>query len=259
MGSFASFFSLLVNTDCVPSSAFIAHSQIIQDTVTAASKTVISQPILALTTLPSSFSPLPIDGVMGLAYRTLSTAYSFSFPSMVYQQSPGVASAAYVGIRLAKTSGKSQISIGGYNRAAVVGNLRWLAVTLEDTSQVRFCLSFEREDEREELTFPLLSLLDVPHLLTVPHLLVHRGNEYVRQRQIAHRPLAVDPQFGDERNHRALSSSLVPRKRLTMVAHRCLPTWPPTSTLPFRAQSKKTTQTGPSCVAFQFFSLLVFF
>lgn len=70
---------------------------------------------------------------MGLAYRTLSAAWSYSFPFILAQQG----SNPYVGIRLAKTAGRSQITFGGYNRAALSGNLRWLSVTLEDDSQFK--------------------------------------------------------------------------------------------------------------------------
>ncbi|GAA6042677.1 hypothetical protein JCM8097_003739 [Rhodosporidiobolus ruineniae] len=110
------------------------EGRLVRDTVTAGGLTVAKQDILALTKIATEPGSKNTDGVMGLAYPVLSYGFSYSFPFSLKVANLG--SLPIVGMRLSST-GPSQITFGGYNRALVKGNPRWLGVTLGSQDQFR--------------------------------------------------------------------------------------------------------------------------
>ncbi|GAA5839875.1 hypothetical protein JCM11251_001236 [Rhodosporidiobolus azoricus] len=107
---------------------------LVEDTVAAAGLTATGQDIIAASSLSSTVAGLAADG-MGLAYPALSQAFSASFPFTLYNQGQG-GRPQWFALSL-RSSGTSQITFGGYNRARTNGNIRWYNVKLEDTAQFR--------------------------------------------------------------------------------------------------------------------------
>ncbi|GAA5913586.1 hypothetical protein JCM6882_001693 [Rhodosporidiobolus microsporus] len=115
--------------------------RLVKDTVTAAGLTVTGQDILALDSYPSLPAEKKSDG-FGLGYRSLSLSFSYSFPFTLLHQITSYPSitpqtSGYFALRLSPTPGQSQVTFGGYNRAKVGGNVRWLPVTVGDDDQFR--------------------------------------------------------------------------------------------------------------------------
>lgn len=68
---------------------------------------------------------------MGLAFRALSAAYSYSFPFTAYHQG----AKPLFGLSLSRQPGKSELVVGGFNRARTSGSPDYYAVGYSPTSQ----------------------------------------------------------------------------------------------------------------------------
>ncbi|GAA5887285.1 hypothetical protein JCM6882_002475 [Rhodosporidiobolus microsporus] len=113
---------------------------LVEDTVTAGGLTATGQDIIAATSLSSTVSGLASDGLyasptMGLAYPSLSQAFSASLPFTLNAQGQG-GRPQWFGLSL-RSQGTSQLTLGGYNRARTTGQIRWYNVKLEDGSSFR--------------------------------------------------------------------------------------------------------------------------
>ncbi|GAA6000447.1 hypothetical protein JCM10207_008015 [Rhodosporidiobolus poonsookiae] len=111
-----------------------SSGQLVEDTVGIAGLTATGQDIIAASSLSSTVSSIPSDG-MGLAYPALSQAFSASVPFTLNAQNQG-GRPQWFAMRL-NNNGASQITFGGYNRARVSGNPRWFNVKLPDSSTFR--------------------------------------------------------------------------------------------------------------------------
>ncbi|BGO98060.1 hypothetical protein NBRC10513v2_002061 [Rhodotorula toruloides] len=107
-----------------------ATGTLLQDTVTAAGLTVTQQDVVAMDSLPSAIGGRITDG-MGLAFRALSAAYSYSFPFTAYHQG----AQPVFGLSLSRLPGKSELVVGGYNRARLAGSPDYYAVGYSPNSQ----------------------------------------------------------------------------------------------------------------------------
>ncbi|GEM07083.1 aspartic-type endopeptidase [Rhodotorula toruloides] len=107
-----------------------ATGTLLQDTVTAAGLTVTQQDVVALDSLPSAIGGRITDG-MGLAFRALSAAYSYSFPFTAYHQG----AQPIFGLSLSRLPGRSELVVGGWNRARAVGSPDYYAVGYSPNSQ----------------------------------------------------------------------------------------------------------------------------
>ncbi|GAA5976594.1 hypothetical protein JCM11641_001350 [Rhodosporidiobolus odoratus] len=111
-----------------------SSGNLVEDTVKCASLTATGQDVIAATSLSSTVSDLESDG-MGLAYPALSQAYSNSLPFTLYNQNQG-GRPQWFGLRL-NNNGVSQLTLGGYNRARVTGQIRYFNVKIETGSTFR--------------------------------------------------------------------------------------------------------------------------
>ncbi|GAA5872639.1 hypothetical protein JCM8547_003716 [Rhodosporidiobolus lusitaniae] len=126
-----------VDTDINVSSYWATGStgtgHLVRDTVTGAGRTALNQDILTLTSFPSAVASHRTDGVLGLAYRTLSAAYSYSFPFTLSRAGMN----PWVGLRLSPTPGQSQIAFAGYNRGKYYGAVKWFNVGQSSDTQFK--------------------------------------------------------------------------------------------------------------------------
>ncbi|GAA5860016.1 hypothetical protein JCM8547_003059 [Rhodosporidiobolus lusitaniae] len=108
---------------------------LVEDTVHIAGLVATSQDIIAATSLSSTVSDLEADG-MGLAYPSLSQAFSASLPFTLYSQNQGGRPQNFA--MLLKSSGTSEITFGAWNRAHVGAQpIKWFNVLLPTGSSFR--------------------------------------------------------------------------------------------------------------------------
>ncbi|CDR38538.1 hypothetical protein NBRC10512_001999 [Rhodotorula toruloides] len=93
------------------------------DTVTIAGVTANQQALVAASSLSSTVADIASDGLMGLAFSSLSGAYTSSFMFTVNSQ--GTAAYPYFSMRL-NNNGPSEMTFGAFNRLrSASGNPRW--------------------------------------------------------------------------------------------------------------------------------------
>ncbi|GAA5923984.1 hypothetical protein JCM10213_004463 [Rhodosporidiobolus nylandii] len=124
--------STTITTNFVDGSS--SSGTLVHDTVVGGALTATEQDVIAASSLSSTVSDIPSDG-MGLAYPALSQAFSSSLPFTLYSQSQG-GRPQWFGMRLSNTA-VSQLTFGGYNRARVAGSVKWFNVKLETGAQFR--------------------------------------------------------------------------------------------------------------------------
>ncbi|CAE6526818.1 unnamed protein product [Rhizoctonia solani] len=98
---------------------------IYSDTVTVAGLSAVGQYFSPVTRESSSFSSDPSDGIMGLAFSSISSIGAPTFIENLYSQ--GKISAPTFGLRLASSG--SELYLGGADTSKYTGNITWALLT----------------------------------------------------------------------------------------------------------------------------------
>ncbi|KAG8715800.1 Type I transmembrane sorting receptor [Ceratobasidium sp. 423] len=102
-----------------------ASGPIYSDTVTVAGLSVTGQAFSPVTSESSSFSSDPSDGIMGLAFSSISSIGAPTFIENLYSQ--GKISAPTFGFRLASSG--SELYLGGADTSKYTGSITWASLT----------------------------------------------------------------------------------------------------------------------------------